>query len=688
MLHIWVCPGQVDHSDENLNPLIECKLAANTESSSDIQTSDMYETHKKTDSSEEKFEHACITGTVDVIKSIKCLDTTEEECSRHGSRMENSIYETTENCIDETYIHEESSMISGSEDIKITIEQRCQDLASEKQNAINSTTGYNLVPVSDRDLISDDENTAELDSHVVGNFHDDNPTTDTSFILRLNKPTSKRNRPPPPQLSCTAMFSTLFPTFDSIFIFLPEHQGKNHSNVNSRNKMDTRKICETLAFYVSSAQSNHGDSAHENDRTIRWYQVQSQREELKSLILDVLDDVDTVGPWRRMESVPTTAVYVPRWNVLWTWGVPKFKFHHLLVCQKVNRFQGTKCLTRKDLLKKKLSQSNGSDIMPATFNLPSEYTLFVSAYQSIVKFEMKEREDSTMQNKNNIWILKPAGMSRGRGIYLIHDIGSVCYSKPFVAQKYISNPLLYHGYKFDLRLYVLVTSFHPLEAFLYGEGLVRFSLIPFSCNYDSLGDPRIHLTNSSIQKNYLNDMSRSHPVLLAGKQDGGGNKVRWSWLRNKLMNENVDPSLIWNRIRECCLKVLLSVDSDIPFQPNSFEIFGFDILLDNELKPWVIEVNGSPSMSRDYPLDSDIKETLIKDTIALVDPSPLDRSALSEICKERLRQVSGRGIDRGEYYCISKLELDLRRIFPNGPPRSYGENPKVMGGFQRLYPKS
>jgi tubulin polyglutamylase TTLL5 len=315
--------------------------------------------------------------------------------------------------------------------------------------------------------------------------------------------------------------------------------------------------------------------------------------------------------------------------------------------------------------------------MPFTFNLPSEYTSFVAAFNNVQKCGSRD---------GNVWIMKPAGMSRGRGIFLVDDIGHVCYSMPFVAQKYITNPLLYNGYKFDLRLYVLVTSFHPLEAFIHEEGFARFSLLPFSCSHDSLGDPRIHLTNSSVQKNFLGEMSASHPVRLADR-DGGGSKVRLTWLWRRLRSENKDVPLLWSRIRDSCLKVLLSVDTEIPFQPNCFEVFGFDILIDDSFKVWVLEVNGSPSMSRDYPLDSDIKEKLIQDTVALVDPTPMDHSALADICKERLRQLSGRSIDRGDYYCKNKLCIDLQRIFPRGLPRLYGETPKTLGGFQRLYPK-
>lgn len=91
-------------------------------------------------------------------------------------------------------------------------------------------------------------------------------------------------------------------------------------------------------------------------------------------------------------------------------------------------------------------------------------------------------------------------MSRGRGISLINDI-SVSYVDPVIVQKYVKNPLLLNGFKFDLRIYVVVTSVNPLEIFIYKEGFARFSTKPYSISPEDIKNKFIHLTNSSVNKN-------------------------------------------------------------------------------------------------------------------------------------------------------------------------------------------
>jgi hypothetical protein len=61
------------------------------------------------------------------------------------------------------------------------------------------------------------------------------------------------------------------------------------------------------------------------------------------------------------------------------------------------------------------------------------------------------------------------------------------------------------------------------------------------------------------------------------------------------------------------------------YRNNCFEILGFDILVDSDLKPWILEVNLNPSLSTDSPLDFKIKSNLVTDTLNLIGLRKFDR---------------------------------------------------------------
>ena len=189
------------------------------------------------------------------------------------------------------------------------------------------------------------------------------------------------------------------------------------------------------------------------------------------------------------------------------------------------------------------------------------------------------------------------------------------------------------GHKFDLRLYVLVTSFNPLEAWLYEEGFARVATRPFSS--DDVSDKFVHLTNASIQRHNATTHELYGPLVGAAEDEAAGTKCTLQYLWKQLAKDR-DVVKIREDIDGLILKSLVCAEDRIPHQACAFELFGYDVLLDEDARPWLLEVNASPSMARDTPLDKRVKESLIRDTIRLVDPKPYDRSAVADVFDRRL----------------------------------------------------
>ncbi|GBG33082.1 Tubulin polyglutamylase TTLL5 [Hondaea fermentalgiana] len=308
------------------------------------------------------------------------------------------------------------------------------------------------------------------------------------------------------------------------------------------------------------------------------------------------------------------------WNLLWTWSKPKINRETLLRWQRVNHFRTARTLTRKDLLKKELQRyrsmskflSHEFELLPDTFILPKEYLQFVDAF---AKYGEQEPD-------GNFWIMKPVGLSRGRGISLVSDIGDVCYGQSVIIQRYVSNPMLLDGYKFDLRIYVLVTSFQPLEAWIYDEGFVRVCTHKYSSASIDIHNLFIHLTNSSIQKMGPNGAGTKATAASISRHqaeidEAGGTKLSLSYLWRRLGAQGLDVEKIQSAIKQLILKSLVCCDQSMDNDPNSFELFGYDVLLDENVRPWLIEVNSSPSLAQENQLDSKIKRKLIADTLRL-----------------------------------------------------------------------
>lgn len=113
----------------------------------------------------------------------------------------------------------------------------------------------------------------------------------------------------------------------------------------------------------------------------------------------------------------------------------------------------------------KLYSKEEFDIIPESFILPEEEGAFTQQFN----------EGAVRDQDQNHWIVKPAALSRGRGIYITNSLNEIDLEKKSVVSRYIPNPFLINSHKFDLRIYVIITSFDPLRIYMFKDGLARFA---------------------------------------------------------------------------------------------------------------------------------------------------------------------------------------------------------------------
>jgi tubulin polyglutamylase TTLL4 len=215
------------------------------------------------------------------------------------------------------------------------------------------------------------------------------------------------------------------------------------------------------------------------------------------------------------------------------------------------------------------------------------------------------------------WIIKPPASARGTGIKVVHRWAQIPKKRPLVVQKYISQPYLINGSKFDLRLYVLVTSINPLRIYIYDDGLVRFASVKYSSDMASLGDRYMHLTNYSINK--MSSQYTQNEDATACQGHKWTVKALWMYLEK----EGVDVTALWNRLVDLVIKTIVSGESSISQLTRanlvsrycSYELFGIDVLFDEALRPWLLEVNISPSLHSSSPLDLAVKGPMVRDLL-------------------------------------------------------------------------
>ena len=328
-------------------------------------------------------------------------------------------------------------------------------------------------------------------------------------------------------------------------------------------------------------------------------------------------------------------------NVIWKL-LPPGKMRDLIrrlgKNQKFNHFPSTYQIGLKDNMYKHFKQFKRAfpklyNFVPDTYILPTDAEIFENIYKKY---------------KKSLWIVKPVNMSRGRGVHLLKDGNELkeLIKKSYdenniqnLISKYLDKPHLINNKKYDLRIYVLVTSFSPLKFYIYYNGLVRFA----TENYqkDNCDNIYIHITNYSINKNNLNykanqKNNKDIEELEENENEKEDDSSKWSLVeyRNYFKKAGKSDIMdnIWKQIEDIVIKSLLTVVDDnckeISINKNNslFELYGYDILIDESFKAWLLEVNVNPSLHCTSPLDLSIKTDLVTDVFNIIGILPYNHN--------------------------------------------------------------
>ncbi|XP_045155172.1 inactive polyglycylase TTLL10 [Echinops telfairi] len=241
-------------------------------------------------------------------------------------------------------------------------------------------------------------------------------------------------------------------------------------------------------------------------------------------------------------------------------------------------------------------------------------------------------------NETQTWICKPTASNQGKGIFLLRTQEEVAalqaraqsieddpiYRRmPFrapqarIIQRYIQNPLLLDGKKFDVRSYLLIACAMPYMVF-FGHGYARLTLGLYDPNSSDLSG---HLTNQFMQK--------KSPLYMLLKED-----TVWSmghlnrYINDKFRKAKGLPrdwvfTTFTKRMQQIMSHCFLSVKSKLECKLGYFDLIGCDFLIDSDFKVWLLEMNSNPALHTNCEVLKEVIPGVVMETLEpLRSPQP------------------------------------------------------------------
>ncbi|CAM9524094.1 unnamed protein product, partial [Discosporangium mesarthrocarpum] len=185
----------------------------------------------------------------------------------------------------------------------------------------------------------------------------------------------------------------------------------------------------------------------------------------------------------------------------------------------------------------------------------------------------------------------------------------------WVVHKYMENPLIIAERKFDMRQWVLVTDWNPLTVWFYDHCYVRFGVEKYTTSDNNTGNQFVHLVNNSICK-------KSESFGTVAKTENGYevHEHMWSCDTFAAYLSDVAGKDTWKgklqpRMKQIALWSLMCAQDIVEHRKNSWELYGYDFMVDDQLRPWLIEINSSPACDYSTKVTEDYVQRALTDLL-------------------------------------------------------------------------
>ena len=304
---------------------------------------------------------------------------------------------------------------------------------------------------------------------------------------------------------------------------------------------------------------------------------------------------------------------------------------------------------------------------------PKSDVVFSSLFNALLNKKIGSNQTinipKTFNSGKNMWIIKPVNLNRGRCIKVLNNIDEILkemkwiqtskkilisegnndnsknkilnsekknsFEKEYIntngikceyimIQKYLEKPLLYQGRKFDIRMWIMFMTNRENDVYIFKEGHLKATSLKY--NPDS-NDLFVHLTNYSVQK---------HNIHFSKIEIG--NEIPFYEFQRELDRKKTGINFIKDIYPKIVRIVRLTGGAAIQGRmnfmnvKNCFEIFGYDFILDENYKPYLLEINTNPGLEISSPLINQLLPRMIDDAFKLTIDD--DFSASSDFIKQ------------------------------------------------------